>query len=291
MTQTNRGDLLIVLAAAIWGFAFYFQKTAMLHVGPFLFLGLRAAIATLALLPFATWEQRSASTNVFAVLPIAIAGGVTFFIAGSTQQFGIIDATVINTGFLTALYVVTTPFVFWVVERESVPRTGWIAAVLAFLGIWGLSGGSLGGLSAGDMLIALASVGWGLLFVIGARSARWGQPITYTCLQFGVVAILALTAALIWEDISWSAIANARTPILFVGLLSTALTFGVMTVALQYVSAPRAAVLLSTEVLFATAAGMLLLDENLPWIGWAGAAVVFAAILVVRLKPADQSPT
>ncbi len=279
-----------MLAAAIWGFAFYFQKTAMLHIGPFLFLGLRAAIATLALLPFAAWEHRTTSTCISALLPVATAGGITFFIAGSTQQFGIVDATVINTGFLTALYVVSTPFVFRVVERESVPHTGWIAAVLAFLGIWGLSGGSLGRLSQGDVLVALASIGWGLLFVIGARSARWGRPITFTCMQFGVVTILALSAALAWEDISWHAIANARASVLFVGLLSTALTFGVMTVALQYVSAPRAAVLLSTEVLFSTAAGVLLLNETLPWVGWAGAALVLIAILVVRLKPAIQPP-
>ena len=46
-------DALVLLAALIWGVAFYFQKTAMLHLGPFLFLGLRATIAAVALAPFA----------------------------------------------------------------------------------------------------------------------------------------------------------------------------------------------------------------------------------------------
>ena len=43
-----QADLLLVFAALIWGTAFYFQKVAMAHIGPFLFLGLRALIAATA---------------------------------------------------------------------------------------------------------------------------------------------------------------------------------------------------------------------------------------------------
>ncbi|NJM29942.1 MAG: hypothetical protein HC855_07390 [Rhizobiales bacterium] len=39
----SQADLLVLLAAFIWGLAFYFQKTAMDHVGPLLFLGLRSS--------------------------------------------------------------------------------------------------------------------------------------------------------------------------------------------------------------------------------------------------------
>ena len=39
---------------------------------------------------------------------MAIAGGVAFFVAAWLQQAGIVTATVTNTGFLTALYVVIT---------------------------------------------------------------------------------------------------------------------------------------------------------------------------------------
>ena len=49
-----QGELLILVAAMIWGFAFYFQKTAMLSIGPLLFVGVRAAIAAIALAPLAS---------------------------------------------------------------------------------------------------------------------------------------------------------------------------------------------------------------------------------------------
>ena len=67
-------DALVLLAALIWGVAFYFQKTAMLHLGPFLFLGLRATIAAVALAPFAAREKGDPG-----ILPIALLGGALFF--------------------------------------------------------------------------------------------------------------------------------------------------------------------------------------------------------------------
>ena len=48
MTRT-KADLLVLFAALIWGVAFYFQKSAMSHIGPLLFLGLRAILAAAAL--------------------------------------------------------------------------------------------------------------------------------------------------------------------------------------------------------------------------------------------------
>ena len=189
-----RGDLLILLAAAIWGIAFYFQKTAMTHIGPLLFLGLRTLIGALALLPFALREQRLRATSLSqpGLVQIAMLGGLVFFLAASIQQYGIVTATVINTGFLTALYVIATPFAFWAIERQAPSALVWIAAGLALLGVWGLSGGSLSTLSQGDSLVALAALFWGLHMVIVGKSGSFAQPLTFTCLQFALVALLAL---------------------------------------------------------------------------------------------------
>src|SRR5918992_1127780 len=98
-------DLLILLAAAIWGFAFYFQKTAMDHIGPFLFISARAGVAALALAPLIVAEARRAVAPYPAKLSrIGIAAGFAFFIAAALQQTGLVTATVTNSGFLTALY-------------------------------------------------------------------------------------------------------------------------------------------------------------------------------------------
>jgi drug/metabolite transporter (DMT)-like permease len=50
----------------------------------------------------------------------------------------------------------------------------------------------------------------------------------------------------------------------------------------RYIPASRASILLSTEVLFGAASGFIMLDERLSPIGWAGAALMFIAILMIQ---------
>ncbi len=280
----SKGDALMLVAALIWGLAFYFQKTAMSHIGPLLFLGLRSAVAVLALVPFALAEQKHRQAGGGSVTRFGLLGGLVFFLAGSLQQFGIVTATVTNTGFLTALYVVATPFVYWLFKRESPPRIIWVAAALSFIGTWSLGGGSIARLTEGDWLVAASATVWAVHIVITGESGKLAQPLTYTCIQFAVVAILGLSLAVVYEPIVWGAIIEAADSILYVGLLSSAFTFGIMAIALRRIAAPRASVMLSLETVFAAAAGYALLGERLTVLGWCGATLILSAVLVLRLQ-------
>jgi drug/metabolite transporter (DMT)-like permease len=305
VTDRARGDLLILLAAFIWGVAFYFQKIAMLDIGPLLFLGMRGAVAALTLLPFAMVEQQrlrravtlqlsadverksaTGRTDEGSIVPFGLLAGVIFFLAAATQQSGIVTATVTNTGFLTALYVVVTPFLFWIVRRQKPGRITWLSVAFAMVGVWALSGGSLDALSHGDILIACSSVFWASLLIVSGESARYAKPLSYTCIQFFIVAALGLCAAGVVEVIEFSQLAAALIPILYVGVLSSAFTFGIMAIALQHVAAPRASVLLSMETVFAAMAGAALLGERLTWFSWSGAALILLAVFVVKLDRA-----
>ncbi|MCB1379707.1 MAG: DMT family transporter [Alphaproteobacteria bacterium] len=278
-------DALVLLAALIWGVAFYFQKTAMLHLGPLLFLGLRATIAAMALAPFAMREQGEPG-----ITPIALLGGVLFFMAASIQQIGIVEATVTNTGFLTALYVVVTPVMVWVWKRKAPGRAIWLGTVLAFAGTWALSGGSFAAFSRGDWLIATSAIFWSSFIITTGESGKYGRPLTYVSLQFTVVALLSLGAAFLFETVSADAIGKAIVPVLYVGFLSSALTFALLAVSLRHVPPARAAILLSLETVFAAIAGAVMLGERLAIIGWMGAALMFAAFLVVQLGKRENEP-
>lgn len=286
MNARTRGDLLILLAAFIWGVAFYFQKVAMQDIGPLLFLGMRGAVAALVLLPFVFCEQqrvpRREQSRGGQIWPYGLLAGAVFFLAGGTQQSGIVDATVTNTGFLTALYVVVTPFLFWIVRRQRPGLMTWLSVVLAFVGVWALSGGALESLNRGDILVACSSVFWATLIIISGQASRLAQPLSYTCIQFAVVALLSFVSALMFETIELDALRAALIPILYVGVLSSAFTFGIMAIALQHVPAPRASILLSMETVFAAMAGFLFLGESLSALGWIGALLILMAVVVVQ---------
>lgn len=278
--------LLILLAAAIWGTAFYFQKIAMLHLEPASFVALRALVAVLALAPFAILESRRAISPLpHGLTKGGLLAGLLFLVAGVMQQHGIVTATVVNTGFLTALYIVGTPFVYWIVTGTQPATLTFAAATIATAGVWALAGGSFAALSGGDLWIAASTILWAGLFVVTGAAARHQRPITFTLIQFAVVAFAALPYALATEVVTLSGLTAATPSLLYVGVLSSALTFALMATAMNQVSAPVAAILLSTEVLFAAAAGILFLDERLSPIAWLGAALIFVAILLARRAP------
>lgn len=279
-------DLILIFAAVIWGVAFVFQKTAMDHVGPLTFIAARGAVAVLALVPLAVYEQRrSATTADPRVWRIALAGGVAFFAGAWLQQEGIKTASVTNTGFLTALYVVITPFVAWMAMGRVPSWLVWPAVALSAMGTWLLGGGSIGAFSRGDGLVALSAFFWAGHVVMTGTAARYGRPIGFTMVQFAVVGVLGAIGAMTLEAVTLSGLRGAAWDIAFVGLLSSALTFTLLTVALQHTPPSEAAVIVSTETLFAAFAAYLVLGERLPGIGWIGAGLILLATLLVQLGP------
>jgi drug/metabolite transporter (DMT)-like permease len=131
----------------------------------------------------------------------------------------------------------------------------WLAISLSFFGTWLLSGADLTNFTRGDWLIAFSALVWAAHIVTTANAARQQQPLTFLALQFLTAGLLSTVAAFITEPIIVGDMLRALDSILYVGLLSSALTFGLMGLALRRISASRATVLLSFEVVFAALAG------------------------------------
>ena len=57
-TRRRNANLVLLLAAAIWGFAFVAQRVGMRHMGPLAFNGIRFGLGALALTPLLILELR-----------------------------------------------------------------------------------------------------------------------------------------------------------------------------------------------------------------------------------------
>ena len=76
------------------------------------------------------------------------------------------------------------------------------------------------------------------------------------------------------------------------GVLGSGIAFSVQVVAQRSLSPVRASILLAAEALVAALVAAIWLGERLSARGWAGAAVVLAAIAVSELHPRRfQAPT
>lgn len=281
-----KADILLLIAAVIWGSTFVAQKAGMDGLGPFGFVVSRFALSLVVIAPLAFWEmRRKKHVGSPGFWPVFILGA-SFCVGMMLQQYGQVHTSVTNAGFLTGLYVVFTPMVAWAVYHFAPGKRIVIAAVLALSGIWMINGGSLTDWNIGDICIIISAVCFGFhLVFLGDVVKKTGMPFTYAALQYSFCLMLALPLAVLWEGISVQAVNDNLFPIIYAGVLSGGIAFTLQPIAQQYTPPSDAAIILSSEALFAALAAALILGERMDLYGWVGCALIFAAILTVELAP------
>ena len=292
-------NLLMLFAGLLWGGGFIAQETAMRDIGPFTFVGVRFVIAALAVLPLVLLLERRSTQPALSARDAGtiIFTGLIFFTAMILQQIGLLATSVTNAGMLTGLYVVLVPIIAFVALKIAQPVIIWPCAALAFTGIWMLGGGGVDRFTWGDWII-LVSAFFAALHVLAVDWSvrRHRRPYALALGQFVVVGVAGLAGLVVVRLIGWSyepaisiATLTAAAPeLLYAALLAGALAFTIMSVCQQYSAPATAAILLSSEALFAALGGAVLLGERLDVIGYAGCGLLFAAIVIVSVASARQ---
>lgn len=282
-----QANLVLLLAAAIWGGGFIAQSQAMKWLGPNWFNALRFGLATLAVLPFAMREaakSRQSLTRRDWMWSVFV--GLSLLAAQTTQQMGIQNTTVTNASFLTGLYVILVPLIAVFVLSRRPHWIVWPAAALTLFGILLLSGGSLSALNSGDALIILCAVFIAIQITLTPIAVgNSDRPLALAVTQFAVCAAGAGMGAVAFEPIDVQSITSALPEILYGGLLSSGLAFSLQIIGQRYTTASQAAIFLSAEALFGALLGAIILSETLPTVGYLGCVLIFAAILMVELVP------
>jgi len=289
-----QANLLLTLVALIWGSAFVFQARGMAHMGPMTFTGIRFLLGALVVLPLLVWEAqplRSTRRTLGGGDALAIAGlGVLLALGAALQQMGIVSTSVTHAGFLTALYVPLVPVLGWLLLRHRAHWSAWPAALACVVGAYLLSGAQDVSINPGDWLILLSTLPWALhVLLIGRVADRLAAPFLVAGGQFAVCGVLALAWGLALEPQSWAGLQAAALPIAYTGVLSVGVAFTGQVVAQRYAHASDAAILLSSETVFAAAFGYLLMGDRLNAAGLAGCALILASMLGVQLLPLVQA--
>jgi drug/metabolite transporter (DMT)-like permease len=271
----------------LWGFAFVAQKSAMDSMGPLTFAGVRYLLGGLLVLPLALWERRRRPTPLSSThRALIIAMSLVFFIGSWLQQTGLATTTATNAGFLTGLYVFFVPLLGFLIFRSRPHPIIFAGVPLALVGIYYLNGGGLDSFNGGDGLIVISAVFWAMHVILLGHIARaTGLPIFVSAVSFLFAGAVALGLAFVIETPALQGIGAGWLEIAYAGILSTAVAFTFQAIGQQYVPPANAAIILSAESLFAAIGGALLLGDRLPPIGYAGAALIFAAIVAVEAIP------
>lgn len=280
-----KSDLVLCVAAVIWGFAFVAQRVGMDYVGPFLFNGVRFALGTLSLLPLLSMRseplQKEEETKGKALVGGTIAG-LVLFMGASLQQAGLVYTTAGKAGFITGLYVVIVP-VLGRFLGQRIRLGSWAGAVIAAGGLYLLSMTGSFRVSFGDLLVIGGAFFWAVhVLIIGWLSPRISS-IRICVFQFMTCSVLSLAAGFLFEVVEISALMKAAVPILYGGLFSVGIAYTLQVVGQKNAPPSHAAIILSLETVFAALGGRLILGEILPPRGLLGCVLMFAAMILSQV--------
>jgi drug/metabolite transporter (DMT)-like permease len=287
-----QADALLLLVAALWGLAFVPQAWGMDDLGPMTFTGLRFALGALVVAPLA-WRERRRHPPAVPAVPaggppraLLLGGlGALIFLGAALQQVGLVTTSVTNASFLTALYVPAVPLLAWALLRRRPHWMAWPAALGCVAGTWLLTGASAVQMVAGDWWVIASSLPWALhVVLVGWAAGRLGAPYTVACAQFVVCSALGfLAAAWLEPALDWASVQAAAGAIAYTGLVSVGVGYTAQVVAQRHTAPSDAALVLSSETVFAALFGAWLAGDRLTPQGWAGCALILACIVAAQL--------
>lgn len=271
----------LLVMAMLWGSTFFSIKDLVTRIPATDMLALRFAISSLVLV--AAFPRRIIMSR--RTLRYGVAIGAVYGAAQILQTVGLAHTAASVSGFITGLYVVATPLLGALLFHVRLPWPAWAAVALATLGMGVLSiqpaaeGFRLG---YGEALTLASAVLYAVHIVLVGRWSTTATSLSLTLVQSIVVTLVCTMAALPggismptsgrdWGILAYLAIACGAVP-LFLQIWAQA-----------HVEPTRAAVIMSTEPVWAAFFAVTLGDESLTWrLLFGGLAILVAMFAVIR---------
>lgn len=296
MTNTARGLLAGLVAAAIWGGMYAVSKAVLAHVPPFTLLAIRLLLALAVL---ALWLARRGwggfrPSDWPATLLIGLLG---YGLSLGLQFVGTRLSTASNGAVITSA---TPAFIFlfawWLLGERIAPRR-LLALVVATLGVLVVVDTRAARLAPslvwGNLALAGAAVSWAWYSVLVRRATRRLATLPVTFVAFIGGLFIALPAAA-WE-LSHEPV-GPFTPalalgLLYLGIISTAVAAYLWNRALELLEAGVASLTFFAQPLVGTLLGIVFLGERLtPTFLLGGTLIVLGVALAIDRPPQPATP-
>lgn len=286
-TQSVRADLLMLLAALIWGCSFVAQRLSLATIGPFMYNGVRFLLGALVVAVFSPWLKRAARAPLPARTSMpwgpGILLGLLVAISLGAQQVGLRYTKVANAGFISSMYVVIVPVLSLLGGQRL--RVGIVlGALCAAVGLYYLSGEHLT-LTYGDGLELFGAAAISLqLMLLGTLTQRH-EPLSLALIQNIVCGVASLAVACAIETIHLADIQRSAFTIFYGGALSVGVGYTIQAIAQKDAVPAHAAIIFSMEGVFAALAAWIIIGETLSWHAIGGCALVVLGCVLSQLVP------
>lgn len=275
------GIMGLLFVTIIWGGGFVATDLALTSAEPFQIMAIRFFIAAVAMTLLA-WRQIRSITRE--ELKSGIILGFFLFGGFALQTVALQYTTPSKNAFLTATNVVFVPLIALVLYKKKVRFQSAIGVVMAIAGAGILSLEKDFSLGLGDGLTLLCAVCFAFqIFLTGEYVGRI-RPLVLNFLQMTTAFVFSLIGLTVTGGLSFSLSRSSILGVLYLGIVSTTISFLLQTVSQKYVDETKTSIILSMEAVFGTIFSVILLHEQITLRMICGSLLILLAVLVSELK-------
>lgn len=274
---------MLFAAAFIWGSSFFVMKDALDALPVQYLLAIRFTTGALLLGLLCGKKWRSFTPDY--LWRGAVIGGM-LYTAYSVQTYGLALTTPSKNAFLTAVYCVLVPFLYWAFARIKPDRYHLLAAALCVTGV-GLV--SLSGdltVNPGDGLTLLCAVFYAMHIVCVAKTSPGKDIYLLTVFQFAFAGAFAWVGGALTERFPTQALAKPGIllPLAYLAVMATTVALLFQNVGQVWSDPASASVILSLESVFGVLCSVLFAGDRVSGRMLAGFALIFAAVVCSETK-------
>ena len=284
------GQLLLLSATIVWGSSFIILKETIQNLPALYVIGVRFLSSALLLGVIFFGKIKKINRRVFC--DGLIVGTVLAF-AYITQTLGLKYIGAGKNAFITSLYCVMCPFMLWVIFGVKPKSYHILSAVLCVLGIGLVAASGAeedgGNVVLGGFLTFLCAIFYALQIIFtGKFHEKKSDVMQLLILQLFIAGVILSGCSLCFElpfcGISAYALnLDQFYRILYLTVVCTLYAQLAQMVGLKFTESNQAAIILTLEAVFGVVFAIILGDEKITPVLWAGFAVIFIGTLISEL--------
>lgn len=277
----------LIFVTVIWGLGFPITKIAVnngfgantIMVGRFL-----TASILLSLVYFRKFSELNKK-----ILKYGIITGLFLFFGFYFQTLGNVYTTPSKNGFITQLNIVFVPYLYYLFFKKKVDIYNIISVVIAMVGMFILmyDDGFFNKINIGDIFTFICAIMVAFHVVTGSfyQKKYDFDPALFVLINIFVSLFLSLLFMLIFKEIPSNISLVDYWPLLFLGVLNTALGFLIQSYALKISIPTRISLIVALESVFAAIGSVLIINEILSPQIVIGGILIISGIVITELKP------
>lgn len=275
---------LLFFAAFIWGMSFFVMKNTLDSIPVFWLLTFRFAVGglLLGLVCSFIWHPKLTKDDVWRGGLL----GILLFLAYSVQTFGLVYTTPSNNAFLTTVYCVLVPFLYWGISHQKPDRFHLMAALFCVVGVGLVSITGQFTIAIGDSLTLLCALFYALHIVAVNHLSDGKNIYVLTAVQFTVVALCSAIGGMLTQPFPIHVFTDSSMifPLFYLCVLATTVALLFQNVGQVWSDPSSASVILSLESVFGVLFSVVFYGDPVTPRLLLGFGFIFFAVLCSETK-------